>query len=104
MKQIKAFIRPECLDEVEDALQLIEGLPGLAITRVAGYGRGKSGVRELQEKVELQTVVHDDLVEMVISTIQKSAHTGNMGDGKIFIANIEDALRIRTGERGESAI
>ena len=114
MKEVKAIIRPFLLSKVVEALKQIEGLPGLTVDRdVRGFGRTPGDeVRhkivddmvEYVPKVKLEIVVPDELVETVVQTIQANAHTGNPGDGKIFVIAVEEVMKIRTGERGEKAI
>ena len=112
MKKIEAIIKPFKLDEVKDALQEID-VQGITVTEVKGYGRqkghtelyrGAEYVVDFVPKIKLETVVEDERVEQVIETIVQTAHTGKIGDGKIFVSPIDDAVRIRTGERGEDAI
>ena len=107
MKQITAIIRPERLDTVKDALEKIN-CKGITVTDVKGRGeqlgieekyRGKSYRIDLLPKVKIETVIQDDTVEEVVNAICESARTGNMGDGKIFISNIEEVIKIRTNER-----
>lgn len=107
MKQITAIIRPERLDTVKDALEKIN-CKGITVTDVKGRGeqlgieekyRGKSYRIDLLPKVKIETVIHDDTVEEVVNAICEAARTGNMGDGKIFISNIEEIIKIRTNER-----
>ncbi|OGI04694.1 MAG: transcriptional regulator [Candidatus Melainabacteria bacterium GWF2_37_15] len=112
MKKIEAIIKPFKLEEVRKALDEI-GVNGITITEVKGSGRQK-GIKEVYRgaeyhipfipKVKMEIVVNDDLVEKVISVILDKAQTGNIGDGKIFISNIEEVVRIRTGEKGLNAI
>ena len=112
MKEIIAIIRPNKLDIVKDALEEIECL-GITVTDVKGRGR-QLGVTEsyrgsdyridLLSKTRLEIVVKDEAVEEVVQTIVKTAQTGDIGDGKIFISPVEDVIRIRTGERGEKAV
>lgn len=112
MKKIDAIIKPFKLDEVKNALHDI-GVKGMTVTEVKGFGRQK-GVVEVYRgaeyhiqfipKVKLEIVINDDIVEQVVQIIQERAQTGEIGDGKIFISPVEDTIRIRTGERGESAI
>ena len=112
MKKIEAIIKPFKLDDVKDALNEI-GVRGMTVTEVKGYGRQK-GHKEIYRgaeyvidfipKVKIEVVVEAELVERVIETIQKAAYTGKIGDGKIFVVPIEEAVRIRTGERGKDAI
>ena len=112
MKKIEAIIKPFKLDEVKDELNNI-GVLGLTVSEVKGYGRQK-GHTELYRgaeyavdflpKIKIELIVPDDLVNEVIKAIKKKAHTGRIGDGKIFISNIDDVIRIRTGESGKDAI
>jgi len=113
MKEIKAIIRPFKLDEVVTALHKIEGLPGLTISEIKGFGRTKAkdakdsfrdGLHDYVKRVKIELVVHNDIVKEVVDVIQKIAHTGNPGDGKIFIIEIANTIRIRTNERGQIAI
>ena len=112
MKKIEAIIKPFKLDEVKEALQEI-GLKGITVTEAKGFGRqkghtelyrGAEDVVDFLPKVKLEIVVEDTLVERAIEAIQQAAHTGRIGDGKIFVSSLEDAIRIRTGERGNDAI
>lgn len=114
MKEVKAIIRLSLFSKVVDGLEQIPGLPGLTVDRdVRGFGRNPFGrdrdkiVDDLIKyipKVKLEIVVPDELVETVVQTIQANAHTGNKGDGKVFIFDVKDAIKIRTNERGASAI
>lgn len=112
MKKIEAIIKPFKLDEVKEALQEI-GFKGITVTEAKGFGRqkghtelyrGAEYVVDFLPKVKLEIVVEDTLVERAIEAIQQAAHTGRIGDGKIFVSSLEDAIRIRTGERGNDAI
>ena len=112
MKKIEAIIKPFKLDEVKEALQEI-GIQGLSVTEVKGFGRqkghtelyrGAEYVVDFLPKVKIEIAVEDRLVERAIETIQQAAHTGRIGDGKIFVTPIEETIRIRTGERGPDAI
>lgn len=112
MKKIEAIIKPFKLDEVRDGLHEI-GVQGMTVTEVKGFGRQKGHVELYRgaeydinfiPKVKIEIIAADSLVEKVVSTIQSRANTGKIGDGKIFISNIEEVIRIRTGERGETAI
>jgi nitrogen regulatory protein P-II 1 len=112
MKKIEAIIKPFKLDEVKDALVEI-GIGGMTVTEVRGFGqqkghteiyRGTEYVIDFLPKVKIEIVVKDEDVEKVIETIMKTAQTGRVGDGKIFVIPVEDVVRIRTGERGEQAI
>ena len=113
MKEIKAVLQPFKVAAVTDALQAIPGVGGITALEARGFGhqRGMNGLEtpakgsvNYTEKVLLILVVHDDLVERVVSVIRDQAHTGNFGDGKVFVSTLDDALRVRTGERGEGAI
>ncbi|MGO9614195.1 MAG: P-II family nitrogen regulator [Dissulfurispiraceae bacterium] len=112
MKKVEAVIKPFKLDEVKDALNEI-GVQGLTVTEVKGFGRqkghtelyrGAEYVVDFIPKIKLEIVAADALVPKIISAIEKAAKTGKIGDGKIFVHPIEDVIRIRTGERGESAV
>jgi nitrogen regulatory protein P-II 1 len=112
MKKIEAIIKPFKLDEVKDALNAI-GIQGMTVTEVKGFGRQKGHVELYRgaeydiafiPKVKIEVVIADGMVDKVISTIQEKAKTGKIGDGKIFISKLEDIIRIRTGEKGETAI
>jgi nitrogen regulatory protein P-II 1 len=112
MKKVEAIIKPFKLDEVKDALTSI-GVQGLTVMEVRGFGRQK-GHSELYRgaeyavdflpKIKLEVVVPDELAPQVVETIERSARTGRIGDGKIFVLPTEEVVRIRTGERGASAI
>tara|TARA_B100000035_G_scaffold298845_1_gene292951 strand:+ start:197 stop:535 length:339 start_codon:yes stop_codon:yes gene_type:complete len=112
MKKIEAIIKPFKLDEVKDELNSI-GVLGLTVSEVKGYGRQK-GHTELYRgaeyavdflpKIKIELVVDDGLVEEAVDAIKNKAHTGRIGDGKIFVTNIEEVIRIRTGEKGKEAI
>ena len=112
MKKIEAIIKPFKLDEVREALSEI-GVTGLTVTEVKGFGRqkghtelyrGAEYVVDFLPKVKIEIVVSDDIVETAIDAIVKAAHTGKIGDGKIFVMPVEQVVRIRTGETNESAI
>ncbi len=112
MKKIEAVIKPFKLDEVKDALNEI-GIQGMTVTEVKGFGRqkghtelyrGAEYVVDFIPKIKLEIVTSDELTTKVVDAIEKSAKTGKIGDGKIFIYSIEDVIRIRTGERGETAV
>ena len=112
MKKIEAIIKPFKVDSVKEALNEI-GIKGLTVTDVKGYGRqrghkeiyrGAEYEVEFVPKVKIELVVDSARADQVIETIQGTARTGKIGDGKIFIAPVEDAIRIRTGERGKDAI
>lgn len=113
MKEITAIIQPFMLSKVAWALQNIDGLPGMTVTKVQGFGRGKAKgaphriVEDLIDyvpKVKIELIVNDDMEEEVVRTIVKNAHTGNKGDGKIFVAELKNVIRIRTGEEGELGV
>lgn len=112
MKKIEAIIKPFKLQEVKESLAAM-GIQGLTVTDVKGFGqqrghkehyRGTAYVVEFLPKVKLELVVASEQVEAVIEAIQKAAATGRIGDGKLFVSPLEEAIRIRTGERGESVI
>lgn len=112
MKKIEAVIRPMKLDEVKTALDDI-GVVGMTVTDVRGYGaqrghteryRGNTYVVNLLPKIKLELVVTDSLAEEVLAVIERAARTGEVGDGKIFVENVEQAIRIRTGEAGDIAL
>ncbi len=112
MKKIEAIIRPFKLDEVKDALAEV-AIQGMTVTEVKGFGRtggkkevyrGSAYVVDFVPKVKIEIVVPDSQVDNVIDAIEKSAKTGRIGDGKIFVSPIDEVVRIRTGERGEEAI
>jgi nitrogen regulatory protein P-II 1 len=112
MKKIEAIIKPFKLDEVKEALHDV-GLQGITVTEAKGFGRqkghtelyrGAEYVVDFLPKVKIELILDDGLVDRAIEAIQQAAHTGRIGDGKIFVYSIEDAIRIRTGERGTEAI
>ena len=112
MKKIEAIIKPFKLDEVKDALHEI-GLQGITVIEAKGFGRqkghtelyrGAEYVVDFLPKVKIEVVLDDALVERAVEAIQQAAHTGRIGDGKIFITAVEEAIRVRTGERGSEAI
>ena len=112
MKKIDAVIKPFKLDEVREALSEI-GVNGLTVTEVKGFGRqkghtelyrGAEYVVDFLPKIKLELVVADDMVEGAMEAIIKAAHTGKIGDGKIFVSSVEQVIRIRTGETGEAAV
>ena len=112
MKKIEAIIKPFKLDDVKDGLSSI-GVKGLSVTEIKGFGRQR-GHKEVYRgaeyqvdfvsKIKIEVVVESDLVPDAVKTIQEKAHTGQIGDGKIFIIPVEEAIRIRTGETGKAAI
>jgi nitrogen regulatory protein PII len=112
MKKIEAIIKPFKLDEVKEALNDI-GIQGITVSEVKGFGRqkghtelyrGAEYVVDFLPKIKLEVIVPDGLVAQVVETVEKSARTGRIGDGKIFVTNVEEVVRIRTGERGTDAI
>ncbi len=113
MKQITAIIQPFTLSKVAWALQNIDGLPGMTVTKVQGFGRGKAKgaphriVEDLIEyvpKVRIEIIANDGMEEEIVRTILKNARTGNKGDGKIFVTEVRNVIRIRTGEEGEPGV
>ena len=112
MKLIEAIIKPFKLDEVKDALIEL-GVQGMTVIEVKGFGRQKGHKEtyrgteyqiEFVPKVKLEVVIGDNMVQQVIDTIARAAKTGSIGDGKIFVSDLTSAVRIRTGETGESAV
>lgn len=112
MKLVTAIVKPFKLDEVREALAEL-GVNGLTVTEVKGFGRqkghtelyrGAEYVVDFLPKVKIEAAVPDDLLELCLEAIQKSARTGKIGDGKIFVFDIEQAIRIRTGETGDAAV
>ena len=112
MKLVTAIVKPFKLDEVREALAEL-GVNGLTVTEVKGFGRqkghtepyrGAEYVVDFLPKVKIEAAVPDDLLEQCLEAIQKSARTGKIGDGKIFVFDIEQAIRIRTGETGDAAV
>ena len=112
MKKIEAIIKPFKLEEVKENLGLI-GIHGMTVIEVKGFGRqkghtelyrGAEYVVDFLPKVKLEIIVEDSIVEQAIQTIQQTAFTGRIGDGKIFITPVEEAIRVRTGEKGPEAI
>jgi nitrogen regulatory protein P-II 1 len=111
MKKIEAIIKPFRLDKVKEKLNELD-IKGMTVSEAKGYGRqkghkeesGSGYIEDFLPRIILEVVVPDQLTEQVIEAILSSANTGKIGDGKIFIIPIEDAIRIRTGERGEAAI
>lgn len=112
MKKIESIIRPHLLDAVKNALQEI-GIMGMTITEVKGFGRQKGHTEtyrgseykiDFLPKIKIEVVLPDDLMPGAVNAIIKAAQTGKIGDGKVFVSSIEDAIRIRTGERGEAAV
>jgi nitrogen regulatory protein P-II 1 len=112
MKKIEAIIKPFKLDEVKEALQEV-GLQGITVMEAKGFGRqkghtelyrGAEYVVDFLPKVKIEIVLGDDMVERAIEAIRRAAQTGRIGDGKIFVSSVEEAIRIRTGESGLDAI
>src|SRR5436190_24167333 len=112
MKKIEAIIRPIKIDEVKEALSGI-GIQGMTVTDVRGYGRqrgrtekyrGNTYVVNLLPKVKLEFVVPDDRADEAVEIVMEAARTGEIGDGKVFVSDVEKAIRIRTGERGDAAL
>ena len=112
MKKVEAIIKPFKLDDVREALSDV-GVTGLTVTEVKGFGRqkghtelyrGAEYVVDFLPKIKLEIVLSEDPLEICIEAITKAAHTGRIGDGKIFVTAIEQVIRIRTGEEGESAV
>jgi nitrogen regulatory protein P-II 1 len=112
MKFVTAIIKPFKLDEVREALSAI-GVQGITVTEVKGFGRqkghtelyrGAEYVVDFLPKVKIEVVMEESMVERAVEAIQQAAHTGRIGDGKIFVSTIDEAIRIRTGERGADAI
>ena len=112
MKKIEAIIKPCKLDEVKEALHEL-GLKGITVVEAKGFGRqkghtelyrGAEYVVDFLPKVKIEIVLEDTMVERAVEAIMQAAHTGRIGDGKIFISTVEEAIRIRTGERGAEAI
>ena len=112
MKLVTAIIKPFKLDEVREALSAI-GVQGITVTEVKGFGRqkghtelyrGAEYVVDFLPKVKIEAAIKDELLDQVIEAVEKSANTGKIGDGKIFVFNLEQVVRIRTGETGEAAL
>ena len=112
MKKIEAIIKPFKLDEVKDALNQI-GLKGITVLEAKGFGRqkghtelyrGAEYVVDFLPKVKIELIIEDEMVEKAVEAIRNSAYTGRIGDGKIFVSSVDDAIRIRTGERGDAAV
>jgi nitrogen regulatory protein P-II 1 len=112
MKRVEAIIKPHKLDEVKDRLKQV-GVTGMTITDVKGFGRtggrrevyrGSAYVVDFVPKVRLEILLKDEMVHDVVAAITESARTGKIGDGKIFITTLDEAIRIRTAERGEDAL
>ena len=112
MKMVTAIVKPFKLDEVREALSAI-GVQGITVTEVKGFGRqkghtelyrGAEYVVDFLPKVKIEVVIEDALLERAVEAIMQAAHTGRIGDGKIFVSTIDEAIRIRTGERGPEAV
>ena len=112
MKKIETIIKPFKLDEVKEALHEV-GLQGITVIEAKGFGRqkghtelyrGAEYVVDFLPKVKIELVIPDDMLERAVEAIQQAAYTGRIGDGKIFISSIEEAIRVRTGEKGNEAI
>ncbi len=112
MKKVEAIIKPFKLDEVKEALHEV-GIQGITVTEAKGFGRqkghtelyrGAEYVVDFLPKVKIEVVMEDAMVERAVEAIQQAAHTGRIGDGKIFVTTIDEAIRIRTGEKGKDAI
>lgn len=113
MKEVKAIIQPFMLDKVLLALEQLGDLPGLTLSQVSGWGKTRArnakdvvdeGAHSFAKKLKLEIVVADALVDTIVETISREAHTGNVGDGKIFVIEVNDVVKIRTGERGAQAL
>lgn len=113
MKEIKAYIKPNLLSKVTLALHKVNGLSGMSVVNVRGFGRGKAKktphriIEDLVDyapHVKIEIACQDKLVERIVSIIEKTAYTGLRGDGKIYVANTETAVRISTGDRGDKAV
>jgi len=113
MKQIIAYIRPAVLERVTDALRAIDALSGMSVMEIKGFGQGKGafcgGERDMEithfcKQVRLEIMTSDSIVGEVVDTIREKAWTGERGEGKIYILNVEEAVKIRTNERGEAAV
>ncbi len=112
MRKVEAIIKPFKLDEVKEALQGL-GIQGMTVTEVKGFGRqkghtelyrGAEYVVDFLPKIKLEIAVRDDMVDKIVQAIVEAANTGRIGDGKIFVLPVEEAIRIRTGERGPDAV
>ena len=112
MKKVEAVVRPHLLDAVKTALQEV-GIVGMTVTEVKGFGRQKGHTEtyrgseykvDFLPKVKIEIAIPAELVEKAIEAILRTAKTGKFGDGKVFVTNLDDAVRIRTGERGEEAL
>ena len=113
MKEIKAYIKPHKLSQVTLALHKVAGLTGMSVSNILGFGRGRAegvphSIREdlvdFIPHVKIEIICSDELVQEIVTTIQREAHTGLRGDGKIYVATVDKAVRISTGEQGLSAV
>lgn len=112
MKQIIAYIKPAIVERVTDALRNVDGLTGMSVIDARGFGRGRgafpslinSQVTPFNRKVRIEIMTSDAIVWEVVDTIQQQALTGEQGDGKIYVLNVAEAVRVRTNERGEAAV
>lgn len=113
MKQIITYIRPAVLERVTEALRAIEGLTGMSVMEIRGFGQGRgASCQDLNDteltyfckKIRIELMVVDAIAQEAVDTIQEKARTGERGEGKIYVVNVEEAVRIRTNERGESAV
>ncbi|HEX9726640.1 MAG TPA: P-II family nitrogen regulator [Vicinamibacteria bacterium] len=112
MKKVEAIVRPHLLEAVKTALQEV-GIVGMTVTEVKGFGRQKGHTETYRgseyevhflPKIKIEVVLGDELVDQAVDAVLKTANTGKFGDGKVFVSAVEDVVRIRTGERGESAL
>lgn len=112
MKQIIAYIKPAIVERVTDALRNVDGLTGMSVMDARGFGRGRGAFPSLinsqstpfNRKVRIEIMTSDAIVWEVVDTIQQQALTGEQGDGKIYVLNVAEAVRVRTNERGETAV
>ncbi len=111
MKEIKAIIKPNMVDPVLDVLMTIPDLPGITVSQIEGFGRQRGSIQGVSggpyafvRKTKLELVVGDELAEPIVEAIQRAARTGQPGDGKIFVVEVEHVVRIRTGERDDDAL
>lgn len=105
MQKVEAYIKSHRLDALIQAMEQVEGLTGLSISEIHGFGRGrKDGSRELKKNMKIEVFCNEDITETVVDIIEKTAHTGLRSDGKIYIVQVAEAVRISTGERGRKAV
>jgi nitrogen regulatory protein PII len=111
MKIITAMIQPFMLNKVTSALEAIEGFPGMTVTEARGFGRRRNQIErralqidEFKEKIRLEIVTPDEKAQQIVETLVRAAHTGNSGDGKVFVWPVENAVRIQTSETDEAAL